>query len=305
MKIKLYKYTPHLESFIKNPMLRCTPAHELNDPFELQPNENTVTNFFESYSGSLGFDNAERHLEISNNDSGVISLSETKSNVLMWSHYASEHKGGVIEFTLDVEYDSRQEMVQRGFINSIADNQYGFDRVKYRIEREPESDLFKNEGFDLYQNIRKHLFFTKAEAWSYEKEYRFSCLLEASDNLCVPNNDVVKAVLNEIGFQYKKSDFNDNLLLISDALDKPEENSIDLNKRINRKRLASDLKDVDISIFHFFNIKPSSVTGIYLGCKSSYEIKKEELNKFTNLSDGVYKAKLCKHRYEIVFESIA
>jgi hypothetical protein len=305
MKVKLYKYTPHLESFIENPMLRCTPAHELNDPFELQPNENTVADFFESYTGSLGFDNAERYLQIRNGDSGVVSLSETKSNILMWSHYASEHKGGVIEFTFDVEYDSLQEMLQRGFINSIADNQYGFDRVKYRLEREPESDLFNSEGYELYQNLRKHLFFTKAEAWSYEKEYRFSCLLEAADNLCVPDSDKAKIELDKIGFQYKKADFNSDLLLISDCLDDPADKTIDLNKRIKRQMLTSNLKDAGISMFHFFNVKPSSVTGIYLGCKSSYKVKKETLNKFPNLDDRVYKAELCKHRYDIVFNRIA
>lgn len=298
MKVKLYKYTPHIESFIKNPMLRCTPAHELNDPFELQLTENTVTEF----KKLLEFDHAESYLNMSHSYNGVVSLSETKSNILMWSHYASEHKGGVIEFTFDVEYDCRQEMVQRGFISSIADNQYGFDRVKYRLEREPESDLYNTQGYDLYQNLRKHLFFTKADAWSYEKEHRFTCLLEAANNFCVPNDDDAKNVLARIGFQYTTAGFNPNLLLISDGFDYKKDPTTPLGKKgFKHLELTNSFKEKGIPIFHFFNIEPSSVTGIYLGCKSSCEVKKDTLKKFTSLGNEVYKVEICKKRYEMSF----
>jgi hypothetical protein len=86
---------------------------------------------------------------------GILSLSMTSDNLLLWAHYAGEHRG------LAVEIDpSRPEF------NSQATPEQDFeraDRVKYSAVRPkiPETDQI------LFQH-----FFVKSPEWSYEEEYR-------------------------------------------------------------------------------------------------------------------------------------
>jgi hypothetical protein len=99
---------------------------------------------------------------------GILSLSMTSDNLLLWAHYASEHRG------LAVEIDpSGPEF------NSHATPDQDFeraDRVKYSAVRPkiPETDQI------LFQH-----FFVKSPEWSYEQEYRivrkFESALETID----------------------------------------------------------------------------------------------------------------------------
>ncbi|WP_101961209.1 DUF2971 domain-containing protein [Vibrio harveyi] len=310
MKVKLYKYTPHLQSFLENPVLRCTPSHDLNDPFELQPNAETLDSFSKVYSGSYGINDLASFVDVRTSDSGIISLSETKSNLLMWSHYANEHKGGVIEFTFDIKFDNEQKMLQRGFLKSIFDNKYLFDRVKYRLEREPDSELFNSSGFEVFLDLKSHLSFTKAEAWSYEKEYRFLCELHSADVVCVNNSQELINLLTSLGLTFKVSGLNSKLLVITNYNDNSFDLTVDLNHRLRRQQLLSVCRDKSESIFHFYEVDPKCVTGVYLGCKSPSELKHKVLNtsvldKFDNLNGRVFDSRLSRSRYELSFEKIA
>lgn len=311
MKVKLYKYTPHIKNFIENPMLRCTPAHELNDPFELQPNSETLDDFYKSYTGSYSFDDAVKYLDIQGSNScGVISLTETKSNLLMWSHYADEHRGAVIELAFDIKFDDQGKLLQRGFLNSIADNQYLFDRVKYRIEREPDSELFDRTGHELLSDLKEHLSFTKAEAWSYEKEHRFLCELNSADIVCVVDSERMRDTLEQFSFMFQKARFNNDLLHLMDFNISVNDLTIDLKKRLKEAEFTSILKEKNDSIFHFYKVNPACITGIYLGCKSSNETTElfsniQEIQKiYPQLYDNIKKEKLCNKRYDVVFETI-
>lgn len=78
---------------------------------------------------------------------GVLSLSATCTNVLMWSHYCDSHRGFVIEFDRNHPYFGRH-----------------IHQVKYTVER-PKFD----------PNLTRHdgaLFQTKSKDWEYEQEWR-------------------------------------------------------------------------------------------------------------------------------------
>jgi Protein of unknown function (DUF2971) len=86
---------------------------------------------------------------------GILSLSMTADNLLLWAHYGSEHRGLAVEIDpLDREFN-RHSSKDREF--QLA------DRVRYSARRPqiPESDEI------LFQH-----FFVKSPEWSYEKEYR-------------------------------------------------------------------------------------------------------------------------------------
>lgn len=93
------------------------------------------------------------------NDAGILSLSETRDNLLMWAHYADGHTGFVLE--LDGSHDFFKGN------NSLL----GFtkpERVKYRLERPRMTAEETSEEAALQE-----IFFVKGLDWQYEKEWRY------------------------------------------------------------------------------------------------------------------------------------
>ncbi|MHB8880381.1 MAG: DUF2971 domain-containing protein [Thermodesulfovibrionales bacterium] len=78
---------------------------------------------------------------------GLLSLSGTSRNILMWSHYAHNHTGYVIGFDGDHEY----------FGKSVSPVIYTDERPFVDPTRSKQSG---------------NLFYTKSKDWAYEEEYR-------------------------------------------------------------------------------------------------------------------------------------
>ena len=103
---KLYKYYSadfSLEKYLENPNIRITQLGCLNDPFEGFITETVLNELIKKVSpmfipdngdsASPITDNAKKHINNQMDSLGITSFSETSRNLLMWSHYASEHKG--------------------------------------------------------------------------------------------------------------------------------------------------------------------------------------------------------------------
>ena len=93
------------------------------------------------------------------NDAGILSLSETRDNLLMWAHYAQGHTGFVLE--LDGSHDFFKGN------NSLL----GFakpERAEYRLERPRMTAEETSEETAL-----RDIFFVKGSEWEYEKEWRY------------------------------------------------------------------------------------------------------------------------------------
>jgi hypothetical protein len=94
----------------------------------------------------------------------VCSYTTSKSNLLLWSHYADSHRGICIEFNANLD-PMRMSM-----------------KVKYQ-------DEYPQIEYPLPQDARGfESIFTKSSQWSYEDEYR-SLLIAAADNQ-PPHDDV-------------------------------------------------------------------------------------------------------------------
>lgn len=85
---------------------------------------------------------------------GLLSLSEKKDDILMWSHYSNFHKGFVVGLHTD----------------SLMNN-YDFDFIG-KVHYQEDYPLVS--GHDDTDERFKKKFFTKSNAWSYENEWRFS-----------------------------------------------------------------------------------------------------------------------------------
>ncbi|MBA6290166.1 DUF2971 domain-containing protein [Colwellia sp. MB3u-4] len=171
--MKLYKYMSEevaLE-FIKQPLLRITPRQSLNDPFECLPSI-SVKDKIETYINEQIIPGLKKNqvLTIEELDSfmdlhGIISLSESPDNLLMWSHYGDDHKGMVVEF--DIDESDPFALFNTWEVPRESDGKFG--RVSYRKSREYPYNITTESISD----IRNYYYLSKADEWIYEKEYRY------------------------------------------------------------------------------------------------------------------------------------
>ena len=96
---KFFKYLPEPRNLFDEGFIRLSQPVVLNDPFEAsfcsQSLDYLASNFDETMAqdpqyGDISF---SQYIVLRMNNIGVISLSENKENLLMWAHYANEHKG--------------------------------------------------------------------------------------------------------------------------------------------------------------------------------------------------------------------
>src|SRR5262245_32723263 len=94
---------------------------------------------------------------------GILSLSMTSDNLLLWAHYAAEHRGLAVEIDPTIAAFNRHSGRDESF------ERYG--RVKYSAVRPriPETDEILFEHF-----------FVKSPEWAYEQEYRIVRKLSSS-----------------------------------------------------------------------------------------------------------------------------
>jgi Protein of unknown function (DUF2971) len=93
----------------------------------------------------------------------ILCLSEVHDNILMWSHYAQNHSGAVLEFDSDERKDSPLKMAERVI----------YSKTMPRLMNEKQmvqflSGQWRNDPREIMHNE----IFVKADDWSYEKEWR-------------------------------------------------------------------------------------------------------------------------------------
>ncbi|WP_429094262.1 DUF2971 domain-containing protein [Aeromonas veronii] len=150
----------------------------MNDPFELSPDQDTLDKILEDahredffqqiseYASDEGFD-----------DTGIISFTESYNNLLMWSHYADEHKGIVIEFDYHV---------LKTHFNKILSVSNSIERVLYNRERHEVLP---------YTTLPKRNLLTKSDDWIYEKEHRVITKVSNADYFII-NKEAYEYILD-------------------------------------------------------------------------------------------------------------
>jgi hypothetical protein len=193
----IYKYFPtHRVDVISDLLIRFSPLRSLNDPFESKPlvdisdeldvlgeqavldfkkdtivdeNGDTVTlekarkiisDIRHNIQNQIGLSGHGNSVMDTISDSfGVLSLSRTKCNLLMWSHYASQGKGYVLSF------DRTHQ-----FFNRVDPS--GFSRGLVPITYSTERPIVKHSDKDYYEKF----FCSKPLDWHYEEEERIFCM---------------------------------------------------------------------------------------------------------------------------------
>lgn len=291
---KLYKYaSPHPQIF-DNLLIRASQRYSLNDPFELRPSSENILEKLSNVEVSIGHE-----YEPSYDDYGIISFTETYNNLLMWAHYANEHKGIVIEFDItkinfkkyqsypifDNNEDDEMFSSENPIIDELKEGEV--QRVLYNHNRPNEHN---------YESILEH-FLIKSDEWMYEKEHRAILPLITAESIIIRKMylETIDNVL-ELDYSYVVQDFGNGMVMVSfdEALRAeasryyyPSDCLVTDEEFFQSFKLAflgeiySTLSKDPSSIF-LYKLNPESISKVYFGCRMSDIDKKVIINKIQN-----------------------
>lgn len=190
----MYKFTAFRESFFNDRKVRMTQPRFFNDPFESAVNSSVASDIWLNELKRWGVGDEEyivnhlRHNSVIDSSISVLSLTESSHNLLMWAHYANEHKGIIVEVDINHEFFNSKD---RGFSGK-------YFNVQYNNERLNTNDFLRNNSGLPPGNLLK-----KSTEWEYEDETRFFLTKDkvevSKDNsdvwLCQLPRDSVKSII--------------------------------------------------------------------------------------------------------------
>jgi hypothetical protein len=228
---KYYAYNEHSLSVLINKKIWVAKPGSFNDPFDSDINfedgiEDKTIELISRGKAIVSKEFKKGFLKTLNmlkdtrfRKAGIFSMSKNNDNILMWYHYANEHKGFCIEFIRESDNNLGNSKMTRPM-------DYPKDRDRRKI-----SHLTHNINNDLYDSI----FYIKARDWEYEAEWR--CVYGEGDRdepipsaissiifgLEMPqkHRDAIKNILSGQGISYKEAVKVDNQFKI-DIIDLPE-----------------------------------------------------------------------------------
>ncbi|PSW67011.1 hypothetical protein C0W88_02255 [Photobacterium leiognathi subsp. mandapamensis] len=345
--MKVYKYTPHIKLFLESSALKLTPTSQLNDPFEAKITDTFIDNFEisckkifkEKYKGI--FPNIKKDLQDRSLYQGIISLSKKPLDILMLSHYASDHEGGILEFEVDSLNDGY--LNETNLFNRNHDRAYKFGNVKYNDSRRYEL----NEDYNEY--LSTDVYFDKYSAWKTEEEVRYVSDFRYSDYIIIPKNSLVNSYFEDIKkisslemvswqiegdsfyyiFKSYDCDSGEERLyrskkkkirsivgkIFGGNISSYEETSDNVNLKLKCSKSSFFGIDQAMSwrtftskncVFHpMIKVNRDALTGIYLGCKFNKDVLNESsLNLFPNLSKNIMQAELCGNNFRLNLSNI-
>lgn len=284
MNSSLYKYFPARPGFFENYLIRSTTRLSLNDPFEVNPSIDFFVGFclhfnetrfgktedeIREYLISLPKNSNSRELGITwYKNHGIVSLTETKDNLLMWSHYASEHSGYVVEF------DTNHDFFNEKFISDSNSHSGKVTRVLYRKERLSDLGAFAMEPY-----------FHKSDEWAYEKEHRLLLPVDSADERWIDTESL-------------------NQLIKSGSLGKVD--SIPLNDKLSVLQSCQYMGSLIFhpEVMFMFEVPKEAIKSVTFGVNTKEELKADIIRKITNqnLNITVYEAQLDEFYYRLKFE---
>jgi len=265
---------------LKEGYIRATQLSALNDPFEALYCKKNLNELSASFEYCATGKELLDYIEKNKNKVGIISMTEEKDNLLMWAHYANEHKGAVFGIHTEMSGDiSMFENLFNLMINSTTCPTYKTKifrgkclPVIYRKQPRYRVDKF---DFD-YSNIEVEgadrllfeIFQQKSDEWIYEKEHRITLRLEQADKVLI--NDIEK--MNKNVQKEIKS---------LDCCSKKKENGKDvytiyLNKivdTVDREYYAESLAELakNPDNLYLFKLDSSAICTVLLGHRTNIE----------------------------------
>ncbi|MCF5725844.1 DUF2971 domain-containing protein [Aeromonas veronii] len=289
----LYKYYSGLKpNYFNQPTLKLTSAFNLNDPFEVTLAEELLTLIEEKNKDDESFEQFKRVLGTGDLKAGynklmrmcgIVSLSETQHNLLMWAHYADQHRG------MCIGYDSGF-LEKRNFERSYK--KLPLIKTPIKIDYDTKKNDFQNYNFDttnsdlMLKSILVKQLTTKGDDWIYEKEHRLIIPIGRADR-----------------FLFKQGRGSQSIPMPNSIRKVVEETSENEYKIKSNGDVIASQVGTDTRYTFLLNIDKEYIKNVYLGCRmpprTANRIKKE-IREDPELSHvSVYKFRESLNRFEL------
>ncbi|MBL0492748.1 DUF2971 domain-containing protein [Aeromonas veronii] len=306
----LYKYMSYIDNYLSDPTIKLSPPSLLNDPFESQDVEDMRRFIYESYLASDNRDVYVNGIKVSPsrakriienepmsivNSSGVISLSESNRSLLMWAHYANQHKGIVIGLEDDFLYDELNHIPYSSrLILEPKPIKISYDTIRFDLT---DFENFPENRHDIANMLAMKLLTTKSDDWLYEKEHRCIVPIGIADKIIYTGKitDRTRRVKNYISNEQIKINRTTKIVTVSDDIE---------YKSPVYRWLSRDDKFLFLK-----RISPKKIKSIYFGVRADDD---DIANMMETISKNkemlghikVYKYELCDRQFSIIKEQI-
>ncbi|HDZ8979302.1 TPA: DUF2971 domain-containing protein [Aeromonas veronii] len=301
----LYKYSSNLGAgFVDNPTLKISIPAKLNDPFE-----NNWSDHIKKYiaychgdAPEIAIENSVFLAEMFCNFFGIISLSETNRNSLMWAHYANNHSGMCVGVEESFLSHKANETIQFSNCADIKGTckpiKVKYDNLRFDMD---EHDIIKydNSMGKWYESFIIKQLSIKSDEWMYEKEHRSIIPVSHMDEVIIKKRMRSREMCNFL----RKGEAEGTIESIG-----LERFRIlgELEKKI-LIHMSSDDKGDDITFL--CKIPPQKVTSIHLGVNFDKQTKAEMINKLKRKRHPLkniklYQKSISNERFELNSELI-
>lgn len=297
---KLFKYLPLRKKFFEDPLIRLTPSDGFNDPFDSKASRKSLLRLVACANDSDGEGFVrESDLENSANLSdierlkgdfgqyGVLSLSESQDNLLMWSHYANEHKGVVVGYDCSAGWlgINKQYLLTN---NPSTEVPLPVTYHKRRLDNLIDDELVYSYGEGKFLRA---IFLSKSDEWIYEKEHRVILpLADAHASIVMPHDEGERTriigVLDRMGIRY--SSLEKGVLKIEGPWSNSEK----------------------ASSMNFLRPKRGAMLSLTFGCRVSEQERSDMLDiykssEYFDPEVRIYQAYASENRFELEIKEIS
>jgi len=301
----LFKYMSSPWNLFEDGFIRASQISVLNDPFEAiycQKSLDDLVSYFD-----ISESNFSNYITQNINNVGVISFTESKDNLLMWAHYANEHKGLVVGFNTYgkillnlIKPVSSTSFEKHTPFNGEAKPVMYRKQPRYRVDKFDFD--YSNISVEGEDRVLYEIFLQKSNEWVYEQEHRIVLRLEQADKVRIFDLDKIE---NEgiRNFILKSK----HCCFIKEKQSYHEISLMDFEDHTDRAIAAESLAGLSKNKenIYLFKLSPRSISYCIFGAKCSLsikDIKKSFLNSSSNFE--VWKATQNKMNYSIDFEQL-
>lgn len=315
---QLFKYMSEPRDFFEEGFIRLSQPSALNDPFEAafcrKSLDELTSNFDEQTSWDPDFGELKfsQYVDLRMHHIGVISFTESKENLLMWAHYANEHKGIVAGVAYLPQAGSIFEHLFRSdcLINSAWGEEWSkFDGIPKPVSYR-KGLRYRNDKFDYdYSNISAEgadrilyeVFLQKSDEWIYEQEHRVILRLEQADRVIIPDinsvgNPSIKNRIKSASYSTLNTNTRSCVVNLFEVPDDAERTAV----AIELAKLSKNPKTI-----YLIKLSSSSINNCLIGLNS--EFTKEDIQGKHARSTGhldIWKATRNMDYYSIEFNKI-
>lgn len=228
-----YKYLPFTDGslqVIKSGTIKFSSPSAFNDPFDCKPSYTLDLKSkpsskekhlmkrigdFEGISPARRLQNLQKYraridkkvksggfIDDINRQYGVFCLSRNPLSILMWSHYANNHEGFLIEFKIPIRGNENDAKDLKNLLVPFP--------ITYSKNR-PVLDVFEDA---THESLKKHLL-TKSIDWKYEEEERVIDHIRGPGIHSYNRNAILCSVV--AGIKMSEDDFNILRKIVSDV----------------------------------------------------------------------------------------